>query len=98
MAAPQPPVYPIALPMALGDPDLAAGAIEVERRDLDLVGAFRIADPASYPIAQVKEGLGFLPKRWSQLGARLVVKLRVVRGRTSGMWDERRCLISRGAV
>ena len=78
MAAPQPSISPIALPMALGDPALAAGAIQVERRDLDLDGAFRVVDPASYPVALDKEELGFSTKPWSQLGAQLVAKLQVV--------------------
>jgi TolB protein len=96
MAAPQPPVYPIALPMALGETDLAAGAIEVERRDLDLVGAFRIVDPASYSVALVKEGLGFSAKLWSQLKTQLVAKLRVVRLGASLVLDGRLYQVGHG--
>ena len=96
MAAPQTPVTSIALPMALGDPALATGAIEVERRDLDLTGAFRVVDPASYPVAQVKEGLGFSTKPWSQLGAQLVAKLQVVRLGASLVLDGRLYQVGHG--
>ena len=98
MAAPQPSISPIALPMPLGDPALAAGAIEVERRDLDLAGSFRVVDPASYPVALVKEGLGFSTKPWSQLGAQLVAKLQVVRLGDALVLDGRLYEVGHGRV
>ena len=98
MAAPQPSISPIALPMPLGDPALAAGAIEVERRDLDLAGAFRVVDPASYPVALVKEGLGFSTKPWSQLGAQLVAKLEIVHVGDDLVLDGRLYQVGHGRV
>src|ERR1019366_5372393 len=47
-------LFRLGLPSAGGDPDLAGLATEVERRDLDLVGLFRVIDPASFPDALVK--------------------------------------------
>jgi hypothetical protein len=43
---------------------------------LDLVGLFRVLDPASFPDSLVKEGMGFSADLWSQMGAQGVAKLR----------------------
>jgi len=72
-------LFRLALPSAIGDADLAGTASDVERRDLDLVGLFRVLDPASFPDSLVKEGLGFSADLWSQMGAQGVAKLRVAR-------------------
>ena len=72
-------LFRLGLPSAVGDGDLAAQAVEIERRDLDLVGLFRLLDPASFPESLIKEGLGFSSDYWSQVGAQGVAKLRAVR-------------------
>jgi TolB protein len=69
-------LFRLGLPNAIGDADLAGTAVEVERRDLDLVGLFRVLDPASFPDSLVNEGLGFSSDLWSQMGAQGVAKLR----------------------
>ena len=75
-------LFRIALPDAVGDADLVKTAVETERRDLDLVGLFRVLDPASFPDSLIREGLGFSSDYWSQVGAQGVAKLRA--GRESG--------------
>jgi TolB protein len=72
-------LFRLALPSAVGDAELASLASEVERRDLDLVGLFRVLDSASFPDSLVKEGLGFSAELWSQVGAQGVAKLRAIR-------------------
>ncbi len=72
-------LFRLGLPAAVGDGDLAAQAVEIERRDLDLVGLFRLLDPASFPESLIKEGLGFSSDYWSQVGAQGVAKLRAAR-------------------
>ena len=72
-------LFRLALPTAVGEPDLAAAVTDIERRDLDLVGIFRILDPQSFPDSLVKEGLGFSSDLWSQVGAQGVAKLRASR-------------------
>ncbi len=69
----------LGLPQAAGDADLARQATDVERRDLQIVGLFRVLDPASFPPALQQEGLGFSSALWSQVGAQGVAKLRAVR-------------------
>jgi TolB protein len=69
-------LFRLGLPNAIGDADLTGTAVEVERRDLDLVGLFRVLDPASFPDSLVNEGLGFSSDLWSQMGAQGVAKLR----------------------
>ena len=69
-------LFRLGLPNAVGDGDLAGTAVDVERRDLDLVGLFRVLDPASFPDSLVKEGLGFSSDLWAQMGAQGVAKLR----------------------
>ncbi len=69
-------LFRLGLPNAVGDGDLVGQAVGTERRDLDLVGLFRILDPASFPDSLVKEGLGFSADLWSQMGAQGVAKLR----------------------
>ena len=69
-------LFRLGMPNAVGDGDLAGPAVEIERRDLDLVGLFRVLDPASFPDSLVKEGLGFSADLWAQMGAQGVAKLR----------------------
>ena len=69
-------LFRLGLPNAVGDGDLVGTAVDVERRDLELVGLFRVLDPASFPDSLVKEGLGFSADLWSQMGAQGVSKLR----------------------
>jgi TolB protein len=75
-------LFRIGLPDAVGDADLVKTAIETERRDLDLVGLFRVLDPKSFPESLMREGLGFSSDYWSQVGAQGVAKLRA--GREGG--------------
>lgn len=72
-------LFRLGLPSAIGDGDLAGSAVEVERRDLDIVGLFRVLNPESFPDSLVKEGLGFSSDLWSQVGAQGVAKLRAAR-------------------
>lgn len=72
-------LFRLALPTAVGDKDLAAAVTEIERRDLDLVGIFRVLDPESFPDSLIKEGLGFSSDLWTQVGAQGVAKLRAAR-------------------
>jgi len=72
-------LFRLALPSAVGDAALAAAATDVERRDLDIVGLFRVLNPESFPESLVKEGLGFSSDLWSQVGAQGVAKLRATR-------------------
>jgi TolB protein len=69
-------LFRLGMPSAVGDADLTGTAVDVERRDLDLVGLFRVLDPASFPDSLVKEGMGFSADLWSQMGAQGVAKLR----------------------
>src|SRR5512145_3308757 len=72
-------LFRLALPTAVGDAPLAAAASDIERRDLDLVGLFRVLNPDSFPESLIKEGLGFSSDLWSQVGAQGVAKLRATR-------------------
>ena len=72
-------LFRLALPTAVGDGDLANAATDIERRDLDLVGLFRVLNPESFPDSLIKEGLGFSSDLWSQVGAQGVAKLRATR-------------------
>jgi TolB protein len=69
-------LFRLGLPNAIGDADLTSVAVDVERRDLDLIGLFRVLDPSSFPDSLVKEGLGFSADLWTQMGAQGVAKLR----------------------
>jgi TolB protein len=72
-------LFRLGLPTAVGDKDLAAAVTDIERRDLELVGLFRVLDPQSFPDSLIKEGLGFSSDLWSQVGAQGVAKLRATR-------------------
>ena len=72
-------LFRLALPNAVGDPELARQALEIERRDFDVVGLFRLLDPASFPADLQREGMGFSSALWSQVGAQGVAKLSVTR-------------------
>jgi TolB protein len=72
-------LFRLGLPNAVGDADVAAQALEIERRDLDVVGLFNLLNPASFPPDLQKEGLNFSSALWSQVGAQGVAKLRAAR-------------------
>ncbi|MGD0839094.1 MAG: DPP IV N-terminal domain-containing protein [Polyangia bacterium] len=69
-------LFRLGLPDGAGERDLATSAAETERRDLEIVGLFRLLDPASFPESLLREGLGFSSDYWSQVGAQGVAKLR----------------------
>lgn len=69
----------LAVPNAVGDGDLARQATEIERRDAEVVGLFKVLDPAAFPPALQQEGLGFSSALWSQVAAQGVAKLRAAR-------------------
>jgi len=71
-------LFRLALPPATGSGGLAQAATDIERRDLDLVGLFRVLDPKSFPDMLVQEGMGFSSELWSQVGAQGVAKIRAV--------------------
>jgi TolB protein len=75
-------LFRVGLPNAVGDSDLVGLAVETERRDLEMVGLFRVLDPSSFPDSLMREGLGFSSDYWSQVGAQGVAKLRA--GREGG--------------
>lgn len=89
-------LFRLALPGAVGDGDLAAAATDIERRDLDLVGLFRVLNPESFPDSLVKEGLGFSSDLWSQVGAQGVAKLRATRDGSGVVLEGRLYQIGRG--
>jgi TolB protein len=89
-------LFRLGLPSAIGDADLTGTAVEVERRDLDLVGLFRVLDPASFPASLVNEGLGFSSDLWSQVGAQGVAKLRTTRDNGGVVVEGRLYQIGRG--
>jgi TolB protein len=72
-------LFRLGLPNAIGDAGLAAQALEIERRDLDVVGLFNLLNPASFTQDLQREGLGFSSALWSQVGAQGVAKLRADR-------------------
>jgi TolB protein len=67
----------LGLPNAVGDGEAARIATETERRDCDVVGLFKVLDPASFPPALQQEGMGFSSAAWSLVAAQGVSKLRV---------------------
>jgi len=89
-------LFRLGLPSAIGDGDLAKTATDIERRDLDLVGIFRVLNPESFPDSLVKEGLGFSSDLWTQVGAQGVAKLRVTRGGQGVSIEGRLYQIGRG--
>jgi TolB protein len=89
-------LFRLALPTAVGDSDLANAASEIERRDLDLVGLFRVLNPESFPDSLVKEGLGFSSDLWSQVGAQGVAKLKANRESAGVAIEGRLYQIGRG--
>jgi TolB protein len=82
----------LAVPNAVGDQE----ATTIERRDLDVVGLFRLLDPVSFPPALQQEGLGFSSPLWSQVGAQGVAKLRVGREGGNTVVEGRLYQIGRG--
>jgi TolB protein len=68
----------LGVPNAVGDADTRQ-ATEVERRDFEIVGVFKLLDPASFPPDLQNEGLNFSSALWSQVGAQAVTKLRAAR-------------------
>jgi TolB protein len=89
-------LFRLALPTAVGDAALANAATDVERRDLDLVGIFRVLNPESFPDSLVKEGLGFSSDLWTQVGAQGVAKLRASREGGAVVIEGRLYQIGRG--
>jgi TolB protein len=89
-------LFKLGLPNAIGDGDLAGTAAEIERRDLDLVGLFRVLDSASFPDSLTKEGLGFSSDYWSQVGAQGVAKLRASREGSGIVVEGRLYQVGRG--
>jgi len=89
-------LFRLGLPTAIGDPGLANQATEIERRDLDLVGIFRVLNPESFPDSLVKEGLGFSSDLWIQVGAQGVAKLRVTRDAGGVVLEGRLYQVGRG--
>jgi TolB protein len=86
----------LAAPNAVGDGDHARQAAEFERRDLEIVGLFKVLDPASFPPDLQNEGLGFSSALWSQVGAQAVTKLRAGRDGGSLSLEGRLYQIGRG--
>jgi TolB protein len=72
-------LFRLALPSAGGDPSLARSATEIENRDLQITGLFRVLDPVSFPDQLQKEGMGFAAALWSQVGAQGVAKMNISR-------------------
>jgi TolB protein len=64
----------LAVPDAVGD--RGREAVAIERRDLDVVGLFRMLDPTSFPPQLQQEGLNFSAALWGQVGAQGVAKMR----------------------
>ncbi|MBN2576057.1 MAG: PD40 domain-containing protein [Deltaproteobacteria bacterium] len=89
-------LFRLALPTAVGETALAAMATDIERRDLDLVGLFRVLNPESFPDSLIKEGLGFSSDLWSQVGAQGVAKLRATRDAGRVLLEGRLYQIGRG--
>src|SRR5688572_28519083 len=67
----------LAVPNAVGD--LGTEATSIERRDLEVMGLFKLLDPVSFPPQLQQEGLGFSSALWGQVGAQAVVKLKAAR-------------------
>jgi len=86
-------LFRLGLPKVEGETDLAREALDTENRDLDIMGIFRILDPASFPQQLQSEGLGFSSALWSQVGAQGVAKLKVARS-TSGVLAEGRLYVT----
>ncbi len=72
-------LFRLALPNAGGDSALARSATEIEQRDLQVTGLFRVLDPMSFPDTLQKEGMGFSSALWSQVGAQGVAKMNISR-------------------
>jgi TolB protein len=89
-------LFRIGLPNAIGDADLVGPAVETERRDLEIVGLFRVLDPASFPDSLTREGLGFSSDYWSQVGAQGVAKLRAGREGSAYVIEGRLYQVGRG--
>ncbi len=70
-------LFRLALPDATGERNLARSATEIEQRDLNITGLFRVLDPVSFPDALQKEGMGFSSALWTEVGAQGVAKMGV---------------------
>jgi TolB protein len=84
----------LAVPDAVGD--MGRDAVAIERRDLDVVGLFKLLDPVAFPAALQQEGLGFAAALWSQVGAQGVSKLRAARDGGGAVVEGRLYQIGRG--
>lgn len=96
IADPNRDLFRLALPPALGNSELAKSATDIERRDLDLVGLFRVLDPNSFPDALNKEGVSFSSALWSQVGAQGVAKMRVASEATGVVLEGHLYQVGRG--
>jgi TolB protein len=89
-------LFRLALPNASGDQSLARSATEIEQRDLQITGLFRVLDPVSFPDQLQKEGMGFAAALWSQVGAQGVAKMNISRQGGGLALDARLYQIGRG--
>src|SRR6185436_20041885 len=84
----------LAVPDAVGD--LGRDAVAIERRDLDVMGLFKLLDPVSFPADLQREGLNFSAALWGQVGAQGVSKLRAAREGGNVVVEGRLYQIGRG--
>jgi TolB protein len=89
-------LFRLALPNASGDQSLARSATEIEQRDLQITGLFRVLDPVSFPAQLQNEGMGFAAALWSQVGAQGVAKMNISRQGGGLALDGRLYQIGRG--
>lgn len=89
-------LFRLGLPNASGDGDLAKQAADIERRDLDVAGLFRLLDPVSFPDTLQKEGLTFSSALWSQVGAQGVAKIQLSRENGAIALEARLYQVGRG--
>jgi len=70
-------LFRLALPDAVGEKNTARSATEIEQRDMNITGLFRVLDPVSFPATLQNEGMGFSSALWSEVGAQGVAKMGV---------------------
>jgi TolB protein len=78
----------LAVPRAEGDSDVA----QLLSRDMDITGLFKVLDPVSFPAQLQSEGLNFSSALWTQVGAQVVVKMKV----SGGSLEGRLFIVARG--
>ena len=89
-------LFRLALPNATGDQGLARSATEIEQRDLQITGLFRVLDPVSFPDQLQQEGMGFSAALWSQVGAQGVAKMNISRQGSGLLLEGRLYQVGRG--